>query len=89
MNIQLLSNLPAIGESVAKVASEGGQLIADYISLYGFFAFCLLLVGSCLMIPVHIFEKYYAVPDDVAPAPDVQQQTQQHPEQHPQHQLSA
>lgn len=64
MTMQFLSNLPRIGESIAKVASEGGQLVADFISLYGFFAFCLILVGSCLIVPARMYEKYYAVPDD-------------------------
>lgn len=69
MNIQWLSNLPPIGESIPKVAAKGGQLIADFISAYGFLAFCLLLVGVCLMVPVHIYEKYYKVADDET-APD-------------------
>ncbi|MFD0674916.1 hypothetical protein [Cohnella sp. GCM10027633] len=69
MTMQFLSNLPQIGESIAKVASEGGQLIADFISLYGFFAFCLVFVGFCLVIPVRIYEKYYSVADDEADHP--------------------
>lgn len=64
MNIQFLSNLPPVGESIPKVASEGGQLIADLIGSYGVFALCLLFVGAGLMIPVHIYEKYYKVVDD-------------------------
>ncbi|MFC5406415.1 hypothetical protein [Cohnella soli] len=64
MNMEFLSNLPNIGHSVAKMAAEGGQLIADKMSIYGFFAFCLLLVGICLMVPVHLYEKYYKVADD-------------------------
>ncbi|QMV40048.1 hypothetical protein [Cohnella cholangitidis] len=67
MNMHFMSNLPPIGESVAKLASEGGQLISDMISVYGFFAFCLLLVGCCLMVPVHMYEKYYKVADDESP----------------------
>jgi hypothetical protein len=70
MQIQFLSNLPPIGESIAKVASKGGQLIVDNISLYGFFAFCLLFVGCCLMIPTHMYEKYYKVQDDAPAAPE-------------------
>ena len=69
MNVQWLSNLPPIGESIPKVAAKGGQLIADFISAYGFFAFCLVLVGVSLMVPVHMYEKYYKVADDEA-APD-------------------
>ena len=64
MNIQWLSNLPPIGDSVPKVAAQGGQLIADLIGSYGFLAFCLLLVGAGLMIPVRIYEKYYKAVDD-------------------------
>jgi len=66
MQIPFMSNLPPVGESVAKLAAEGGQLVADFISMYGFFAFCLILVGTCLMVPVHLYEKYYKVADDEA-----------------------
>ncbi|RKP57962.1 hypothetical protein D7Z26_00135 [Cohnella endophytica] len=64
MKIELLSNLPPIGESVAKLASKGGQLIVDIMSVYGFFALCLAFVGFFLMVPVRIYEKYYYVVDD-------------------------
>ncbi|MFB9278428.1 hypothetical protein [Cohnella cellulosilytica] len=63
MSISFLSNLPPVGESVAKLASEGSQLVADFISMYGFFAFCLALVLTCLLVPPHIYEKYYKVAD--------------------------
>ena len=66
MKFEFMSNLPPVGESVAKLASKGGQLIADLISAYGFFAFCLLFVGCCLIGPVHIYEKYYKIADDEA-----------------------
>jgi hypothetical protein len=64
MKMEFMSNLPPIGESVAKLASKGGQLIADMIGAYGFFAFCLVFVGLCLIAPVHIYEKYYKIADD-------------------------
>ncbi|WP_239617814.1 hypothetical protein [Cohnella mopanensis] len=64
MNMEFMSNLPPVGESVPKLASEGGQLIADMIGSYGFFAFCLVSVGLCLIAPVHIYEKYYKIADD-------------------------
>lgn len=64
MKMEFMSNLPPIGESVAKMASEGGQLIADLISVYGFFTFCIALVGFCLIVPVRIYEKYYNIKDD-------------------------
>ncbi len=66
MKIEFMSNLPPIGDSVAKMASEGGQLLADIISTYGFFAFCLAFVGFCLIVPVRMYEKYYHVADDEA-----------------------
>jgi len=64
MKAEILSNLPPIGESLAKLASDGGQLFADKIGLFGFFAFCLLFVGACLVVPVLLYEKYYHVADD-------------------------
>ncbi|XID94892.1 hypothetical protein ACF3MZ_10410 [Paenibacillaceae bacterium WGS1546] len=70
MNIGLLTNKPPIGESVAKVASDGGQLVADIVSVGGFFAFCLVFVGFCLMAPPHIYEKYYKIEDE-EPTPEV------------------
>lgn len=69
MNIHLLSNLPPIGESIPKTASHGGQLINDIVSVSGFFAFCLILVGLFLIVPNHLYEKYYKVADD---APDAE-----------------
>lgn len=59
--IAFLSNLPPTGESIAKVASKGGQLIADFISVYAFLVFCLLFVGCCLIVPVIIYEKSVAL----------------------------
>ena len=66
MKNEFLTNLPPIGESVAKMASDGGQLLADILSIYGFFAICLLFVGFALIVPVRIYEKYYHVADDVS-----------------------
>ena len=71
MHTVLISNLLSAGGSVAKVASEGAQLILDKLSVYGFFAFCLLFVGFCLMAPVHIYEKYYKTGDDAESVPAV------------------
>jgi len=70
MSIGFLTNLPPIGESVAKLASEGSQLTVDLISVSGFFAFCLLFVAGCLMLPPMIYEKYFKVEDD-EPAEDL------------------
>lgn len=64
MNVSLLSNLPPLGESIAKTASKGGQLINDIVGVSAFFAFCLLLVGACLIVPNHLYEKYFKVADD-------------------------
>lgn len=64
MKSEFLSNLPPIGESAAKVASEGGQLTADIISIFGFFFVILIFVGAFLMVPVHMYEKYYKQADD-------------------------
>lgn len=69
MNVHLLSNLPPLGESIAKTASKGGQLINDIVSVSAFFAFCLVLVGLCLIVPNHLYEKYFKVADD---APDAE-----------------
>ncbi|WP_372633681.1 hypothetical protein [Cohnella sp.] len=69
MSIQFLSNLPPVGESVAKLAAEGGQLVSDYISVYGFFAFCLALVLFCLIVPAHMYEKHYKIGDDAPVEP--------------------
>lgn len=66
MRTELASNLLSVGNSVAKVAAEGGQLIADKLSVYGFFAFCLIFVGACLIAPAHLYEKYYKEHDDSA-----------------------
>ncbi len=63
MSIQFLTNLPPVGESVAKLSSEGGQLVADFVSMYGFFAFCLALVLCCLLLPPYVYEKYYKIAD--------------------------
>jgi len=71
MSMQFLSNLPPVGESVAKMASEGGQLVADFMSTYGFFTFCIILVGFCLLVPVRVYEKYYHVADDEPVADDI------------------
>jgi len=64
MKTEWMSNLLSIGESVGKTASVGGQLIADKISVYGFFVVCLLFVGCFLTVPALIYEKYYKVEDD-------------------------
>lgn len=64
MNMMFLSNLPPVHGSVAKLASKGGQLIMDFISAYGFLAFCLIFVGACLIVPGLLYEKYYKVGDD-------------------------
>ncbi|MFC4600770.1 hypothetical protein [Cohnella hongkongensis] len=64
MNVPLLSNLPPVGESVAKLASGGGQGIVDLISIYGFFIFCLAFVSFCLLVPFQIYEKRYKIEDD-------------------------
>jgi len=68
-----MSNLPPIGESVAKLASKGSQLMLDQISVFGFFAFCLLFVGFSLISPV-LFEKYFHVADDEPSEIDLEQQ---------------
>jgi len=67
MALQFLSNLPPVGESVAKLASEGGLLISDKFGVYGFFALCLVFVGACLLVPPMIHEKYYKTGDDELP----------------------
>ncbi|BBI31187.1 hypothetical protein [Cohnella abietis] len=59
-----LSNMRPIGESVAKVASAGGQLNADFMSVFAFFVVILIFVGVFLMVPVHMYEKYYKQVDD-------------------------
>lgn len=64
MMMEAAMNLLSVGHSVAKTAAEGGQLIADKISVYGFFAFCLVFVGFCLMVPAHLYEKYFKTSDD-------------------------
>lgn len=64
MAMELLSSLPLAVESIPKMTAEGGQLIADLISVYGFFAFCLVFVGFCLIAPALMYEKYYRVADD-------------------------
>ncbi|OXS59798.1 hypothetical protein B1A99_09660 [Cohnella sp. CIP 111063] len=78
MSIPFLSNLPPVGESVAKLAAEGGQLAADYISVYGFFAFCLVLVLFCLTVPAHMYEKHYKVGDDAPVEPAVELNVNSH-----------
>ncbi|GIO12345.1 hypothetical protein J19TS2_19000 [Cohnella xylanilytica] len=70
--------LLSISESVAKTAAVGGQLFADKLSVFGFFAFCLLFVGFCLIAPAHLYEKYYKKVDDAPDAtvnPDHPQRT--------------
>ncbi|MBB6635045.1 hypothetical protein [Cohnella thailandensis] len=62
MKLELLS----IGQSAAKVAAEGGQLIVDKLSIYGFFAFCLIFVACSLIAPALIYEKYFKAGDDPA-----------------------
>lgn len=62
MNL-FLSNLPPVGGSVAKLASEGGQLFLDKFGVIAVFALCLLFVGFSLISPV-LFEKYIHVADD-------------------------
>ena len=59
MKIEIMSNLPPVGESAAKMASEGGLLLADLLGQYGFFACCIVFVGFCLLVPVRIYENYY------------------------------
>ncbi|QJD83287.1 hypothetical protein [Cohnella herbarum] len=76
MKIEMMSNLPPTGESVAKLASEGNQLIIDISSISGFFAFCLVFVGLCLIVPVIIYEKYYKIADD-EPASEINQENRE------------
>ncbi|THF80299.1 hypothetical protein [Cohnella fermenti] len=64
--MELMSNLLSIGQSAAKVAATGGQLIADKLSIFGFFAVCLVFVGGFLIVPNLVYEKYYKVEDDKA-----------------------